>query len=84
MAQSPPPTPHPTPFPPLLPVPKQVASYTSVMMETPVQWARAGPTYDEQPVFCWSGEMANNTVHEAHPECYAWEWQPMQAADIVY
>jgi hypothetical protein len=44
----------------------KVASFTSHMIETPVQWARAGPTFDEQPVFCWTEQFSNRCAACCH------------------
>lgn len=36
---------------------------------------RMGPTYDQQPVFCWSTLRSNATFsHEGQPDCFHFPW----------
>eukprot|EP00123_Amoebidium_parasiticum_P016856 comp23610_c0_seq1/m.40158 comp23610_c0_seq1/g.40158 ORF comp23610_c0_seq1/g.40158 comp23610_c0_seq1/m.40158 type:complete len:589 (-) comp23610_c0_seq1:788-2554(-) len=56
----------------------KIVSYSSAMQPLPQAWARAGPTYDEQPIFCWEGSKANDTAHNGHPPCFNFKWQVMQ------
>ncbi|KNC83095.1 hypothetical protein SARC_04633 [Sphaeroforma arctica JP610] len=58
----------------------KIASYTSLMDYTvPLAWARAGPTDDEKPSYCWveGDDISLKTPHYGHPECYMWDWQLM-------
>ena len=36
-------------------------------------WAQAGPTKDEQPVFCWNTTHFPNP-HHMHPDCFNHSW----------
>eukprot|EP00466_Bigelowiella_natans_P011262 jgi/Bigna1/72101/fgenesh1_pg.18_\ len=39
--------------------------------------ARAGPTNDDQPPFCWTPRFAG-TPHAGHPHCYDFSWQSFE------
>jgi len=39
--------------------------------------ARAGPTNDNQPTFCWTADF-DSTPHEGHPHCFDFAWRTFQ------
>uniref|UniRef100_A0A7S2XB89 Phospholipase B-like n=1 Tax=Lotharella oceanica TaxID=641309 RepID=A0A7S2XB89_9EUKA len=44
-----------------------------------VTLARAGPTNDDQPPFCWTGRFEHSsTPHVGHPVCFDFEWAPFK------
>ena len=43
-----------------------------------VSYARAGPTHDALPPFCWGRDSAMDlTPHAGHPECFDYSWAPV-------
>ena len=42
--------------------------------------ARAGPTHDPLPAFCWEDQPGGGiaTPHEGHPDCFNYSWTPIQ------
>mmetsp|Transcript_19246 Transcript_19246/g.25067 ORF Transcript_19246/g.25067 Transcript_19246/m.25067 type:complete len:374 (+) Transcript_19246:475-1596(+) len=44
-----------------------------------VTHARAGPTHDSLPPFCWNGTQAlDATPHRGHPACFDYDWNDVQ------
>lgn len=43
------------------------------MNQSMTVYANAGPTHDEQPVFCWSSS-AFTDPHNLHPDCFKYNW----------
>ena len=44
--------------------------------------ARAGPTDDDQPSFCWSRAF-ESTPHAGHPRCFEYEWGKFAPLDVA-
>lgn len=40
-------------------------------------YARAGPTNDDQPTFCWTSKF-DRTSHAGHPACFDFKWEKFQ------
>eukprot|EP00929_Paragymnodinium_shiwhaense_P070086 TRINITY_DN35466_c0_g1_i1.p1 TRINITY_DN35466_c0_g1~~TRINITY_DN35466_c0_g1_i1.p1 ORF type:complete len:641 (+),score=187.71 TRINITY_DN35466_c0_g1_i1:101-2023(+) len=45
-----------------------------------VAYARAGPTSDGVPVFCWPEDAKQ--VHEGHPKCFNYKWSRFEPRDF--
>ena len=60
------------------------AKYSSVSMAAANlgSHARAGPTDDDQPSFCWSRAF-DSTPHAGHPTCFEYEWGMFAPLDIA-
>jgi len=43
--------------------------------------ARAGPTADDQPPFCWSRAF-ESTPHAGHPRCFEYAWGKFAPLDL--
>ena len=44
-------------------------------------YARAGPTHDNEPAFCWDDKpQFLLTPHRGHPSCFSYEWGPVSPA----
>ena len=59
------------------------AKYSTVSMaaENLGSYARAGPTDDDQPSFCWSRAF-ESTPHAGHPRCFEYEWGKFAPLDV--
>lgn len=47
--------------------------------------ARVGPTYDQQPAFCWSDhpEEVNAFENGTHPDCFRFEWERLSPGTLL-
>jgi len=53
----------------------KIASFKELLFsEEPYWWGRVGPTYDQQPVFCWSHYPNNNYTYNGQPDCFHYPW----------
>lgn len=53
----------------------KVTSALSLQSDIPDIYARLGPTYDQQPVFCWSSYADEAEYsHNGHPDCFDFAW----------
>lgn len=60
----------------------KIASYDLVVNTGLAATAIAGPTYDDQPVWSWTGRWADQTLypHYGHPERFEFEWEVFSVA----
>lgn len=49
--------------------------------ETPKIHVRLGPSFDQQPPFCWTSPF-ENTSHSGQPECFKFDWIIAQPQSI--
>eukprot|EP00039_Didymoeca_costata_P019591 m.338164 g.338164 ORF g.338164 m.338164 type:complete len:525 (+) comp18327_c0_seq1:79-1653(+) len=45
-------------------------------------FAQMGPTYDQQPVFCWASAGGSNVPHYGHPECFHYPTEMMSVPKL--
>ena len=57
----------------------QISSFKALKDNMTV-FGSAGPTHDEQPVFCW-GQTKFEDPHYMHPDCFGFPWEAVSGAE---
>lgn len=66
-------------------VDSKISTVTLVLQQGgPIIDVRMGPTYDQQPVFCWSTLRSNETFsHEGQPDCFEYPWVTLVPQAVI-